>query len=181
MRDKLIEVSECEFEHGIERFAEMMFFGHQDAFAACLREHPDPAEGYMKLLDLAERAMRARAWFSKHVPSRFQPLPLVQYDEMENIFCSGDMHRHCVVYYSYSLRRQGFNYLKHPVFYDYTRALLADPNCPDYLQGNEELLADFPPRMFPTGRLDEGIYWRPPAQDRRMHTLIAAAEARRGL
>jgi hypothetical protein len=112
---------------------------------------------------LAERVQRARRWFARNAPCRYQPLPLVHYDEQEKILCSSDMHRHLVVYYSYSLRRQGFNYLKHPLLGDYARGLLADPDCPDYLKGNAELLADFPPQMLPTGRLDEGIYWRPPA------------------
>jgi hypothetical protein len=166
MTDKLIEVSGCEFERGIERFADRLFSGieGESAFAMCLREHPDPTEGYMKLLDLDARATRACRWFARNVPCRYQPLPLVHYDEQEKILCSSDMHRHCVVYYSYSLRRQGFNYLKHPLFYDYACALLADPDCPNYLQGNTELLAEFPPRMLPMGRLDEDIYWRPPAR-----------------
>ena len=164
--DRIVERSAIEFERGIERFAEMLFTGRvgENAFEACLREHPDPTEGYMQLMNLAERAKRARRWHGKNVPRRFQPLPLIYYDEMEKILCSGDMHRHLVVYYSYSLRRQGFNYLKHPLFFDYARALLADPDCPSHLQGDPELLADFPPQMLPTGRLDAGIYWRPPAR-----------------
>jgi hypothetical protein len=104
MADKLIEAYGHEFERGIERFAEMLFSGRvgENAFAACLREHPDPTEGYMQLMDLAERAVRARRWFARHVSCRFQPLPLVLYDEQENILCSGDMHRHLTVYYSYA-------------------------------------------------------------------------------
>jgi hypothetical protein len=162
---RVTERAAIEVERGIERFAEMLFTGCEgvNPFEACLREHPDPAEGYMQLLDLAERVQRARRWFARNAPCRYQPLPLVHYDEQEKILCSSDMHRHLVVYYSYSLRRQGFNYLKHPLLGDYARGLLADPDCPDYLKGNAELLADFPPRMLPTGRLDEGIYWRPPA------------------
>ena len=90
----------------------------------------------MRLLDLADRAKRARVWFARHVPCRFQPLPLVFYDEQEDALCSGDLHRHLVVYYSYSLRGQGFDYLKHPLFFDYGRGLLADPDCPIDLQDN---------------------------------------------
>ena len=93
----------------------------QSAFQACLREHP---AGYLQLQDLAERAMRACSWFARHAPCRFQPLPLVHYDEMEKIFCSSDFHRHLTVYYSYSLRGQGFDYVKHPGLYEYGRGLV---------------------------------------------------------
>jgi hypothetical protein len=83
---------------------------------------------------------------------------LVFYDEQEDALCSGDLHRHLVVYYSYSLRGQGFNYLKHPLFFDYGRGLLADPDCPIDLQDNRELMSDFPPKVLPGLA---GIYWSP--------------------
>ena len=83
--DRILQRSAIEFEHGIEKFADMLFIGYENpnAFEACLREHPDPAEGYMRLLDLAERAKRARSWFARNVPCRYQKLPLVHYDEQE--------------------------------------------------------------------------------------------------
>lgn len=161
MSDQLTKVAESEFERGIERYAEMLFSGcvgeNQNAFQACLREHPD---GYVQLLDLAERAMRACGWFARHCACRYQPLPLVFYDEQEHILCGGDLHRHLVVYYSYSLRGQGFDYIKHPGFYEYGRGLLADPDCPSELQGDKELMRDFPPKVLPGLK---GIHWSPPA------------------
>jgi len=96
---------------------------------------------------------------------RFQPLPLVHYDEIEKIFCSSDFHRHLTAYYSYSLRGQGFDYIKHPGLYEYGRGLLADPDCPIDLKGDKELMEDFPPRRLPG--LD-GIYWSPPEPKGRM-------------
>jgi hypothetical protein len=158
MSDQLTKVAESAFERGIERFADRLFTYSEgeSAFEACLREHP---AGYMQLLDLAERAMRARNWFARHCACRFQPLPLVHYDEQEHILCSGDLHRHLVVYYSYSLRGQGFDYIKHPGFYEYGRGLLCDPACPGDLQNNRELMLDFPPKMLPG---IAGIYWNPP-------------------
>ena len=98
MNDRLLERCAVEFERGIERYAEMLFANCDgvNAFAACLREHP---AGYMRLLDLAERAKRAVFWFARHAPCRYQPLPLVHYDEQENILCSGDLHRHLTVYF----------------------------------------------------------------------------------
>jgi hypothetical protein len=160
-RDKLLELCEREFQHGVEYYADMLFTGRvgQNAFTACLREHPDPTECYMQLLDLVARALRARAWFARHVPCRLQPLPLVHYDEQEKIFCSGDFPRHLVAYYSCSLQRLNFNYLKHPLFYDYARGVMAHPDGPSYLQDDPELLAEFPPKPLPG--LVDGIHWQP--------------------
>ena len=151
-------VFESAFERGIERYANLLFCeGPEKAVAACLREHPDPTEAYMRLLDLDTRAKRARIWHSKHTPCWCQPLP-IRDDEQENILCSGYFHRHLVAYYSYSLRAQGFNYLKHPSFVRYSSGLLADPDCPTDLQDNAELMLDFPPQRLP-GLV--GIYWSP--------------------
>jgi hypothetical protein len=72
MSEKLFE---SEFERGIERYAEMMFHGcvGANAFEACLREHPDPTEAYMRLLDLDTRAKRARIWFADMCPAGSSP------------------------------------------------------------------------------------------------------------
>jgi hypothetical protein len=173
MDKRLLETCEHKFEHGIERFAEMLFSGcvGQDAFTECLREQPDC---YLQLLDLAERALRARRWFAKHAPCWCQPLPLVHYDEQEDILCSGDMPRHLVVYYSYSLRGLNFDYLKHPLFYDYARGVMAHPDCPNYLQGNPQLLAEFPPKPLPG--LVDGIHWRPPNASRGVRSQTRFAD-----
>ena len=156
------KVFESAFERGIERFANLLFCeGEKKAVAACLREHPDPTEGYMRLQDLANRAERARIWFSQHgAPCWCQPLP-ISYDEQENILCSSYMLRHMLIYYTRSLRRLGFDFLKHPLFYDYARGVMAHPDGPEYLLTDAECLAQFPPRMLPTGCLDEGVYWSP--------------------
>jgi hypothetical protein len=159
MSDKMLERSAIEFERGIERFAEMLFHGCEgvNAFEACAREQP---ESYVQLLDLAERAMRAVSWFARHAQCRFQPLPLVHYDEVEK-YCAAATFTGISVNFSYSLRGQGFNYIRHPGFYEYGRGLLADPDCPIDLRNDRELLADFPPKVLPGL---SGIYWRPSAR-----------------
>src|SRR4051812_4902217 len=124
MTDRLTKTCELGFGH----YAELLFRGGENAFAACLREQPDPIELYFRLLDLDNKAKRARAWFASREPCRFQPLPLVYYDEQENIMCSGDLARHLTVYYSQSLRRRDFDYLNHPLFYDFARGVMADRN-----------------------------------------------------
>lgn len=147
------QLFESEFERGIERYANMLLAnrGRKSAFEVCLHEHP---EGYMQLLDLAERGRRAVAWFARHAPCRYQPLPISD-DEQEHALC-GDVHRLLTVFFSCSLRRQGFDYVLHPGFYQYSTGLLADPYCP--VPVNPELLRDFPPRRLMG--LD-GIYWSP--------------------
>jgi hypothetical protein len=157
--DELLEHCEREVENSIKRYADMLFGQEQNALLACLRDHPDPIGGCMQLLALATRAVQARAWFGRHAPCWCQPLPLLSHDEQENILCGGDIPRHLVVYYAYSLQRRGFDYLGHPLFYDYARGVLASKDCPNYMQHDEELLAEFPPKRLPG--LVDGIYWRP--------------------
>ena len=135
----------------------MLFTGSQNAFVACLREQPDC---FMQLMDLASRALRARAWFARHVPCRYQPLPLVHYDEQEKIMCSGDFHRHLTVHYAHSLQRQNFDYLRHPSFYDYGLGVMAHPDGrASYLWDDKDLLLEFPPKPLPG--LYDGVHWRP--------------------
>jgi hypothetical protein len=43
------------------------------------------------------------------------------------------------------LQRQGFNYLEHPLFYNYARGVMAHPDGPSYLQDDPQMLAEFPP------------------------------------
>jgi hypothetical protein len=157
MSDPLTQTCEREFQ----RYVERLFSGvvGESAFAMCSREQPNPGAYHMRLVDLACRAVRARAWFAKQGPSWCQPLPLVYYDEQEKILCSGDFARHLVVYYTNSLRGLNFDYLTHPLLFDYARGVLAHPQCPDHLRDEEELLAEFPPKPLPG--LD-GVDWRPP-------------------
>jgi hypothetical protein len=175
MDDRLKEACERQFEH----YVEMLFTSRgraEKAFTACLREHPEPAGCYMRLHDLACRAERAVAWFARHGPCEFQPLPLFD-DEQEKIICGGDLSRHLVVYYTNSLRQLEFDYLTHPLFFDYARGVMAHPDGPDHLLHMPEVLLDFPPKELPG--LVDGFNWLPPD---RMGTAAAArlmAKARR--
>ena len=64
-----------------------------------------------------------------------------------------------MVYYTYSLRRLGYDYLKHPSFFDYACGVMAHPDGPDYLLSDTECLAEFPAKVLPG--LVDGIHWRP--------------------
>jgi hypothetical protein len=161
-----------EFERSVEHYAEILFQGRhhaQRAFATCVAEHPDPVPYILALMDLVRRAERARAWFAKHGPCWCQPLPLYWYDEQETIICSGDFSRHLVVYYAGSLQHLKFDYLTHPLFYDYARGVMAHPDCPIDLRADEDTLTNFPPKEL--AGLGDELIWSP---GRGRRTLAAA-------
>ena len=59
MSDQLTKVAESAFERGIERYAEMLFSERRRTKCLCKRACASTPRGYLQLLDLAERAMRA--------------------------------------------------------------------------------------------------------------------------
>jgi hypothetical protein len=161
MIDRLRAACEAQFERSVEQYAETLFQGRDHAdrvFTACVAEHHDPVPYLLALMDMVQRAERARAWFAKHGPSEYQPLPLYWYDEQETIICSGDFSRHLVVYYAGSLQRSKFDYLKHPLFFDYARGVMAERDCPIDLARDKDALAEFPPKPLPGLH---GLIWSP--------------------
>ena len=152
-----------------QRFIDGLFINRPPkcGFADGLRELPvdDAAE----IMERAAAAMRARAWHAKQVPCRYQPLPLVFYDEPAAILRSRDLPMHIVTYYSHSLQQRQFKYLDHPDFFTYASGLLAAPNGPDYLQDDRKLQREFPPRWLPG--LDS-IVWHPPSAPVRLDHLM---------
>jgi hypothetical protein len=121
-------------------------------------ERSFPIDDIPKLKRLVRAALRARAWFKRQGPDWAQPLPLSE-DEHENILCSGFFRRHLVTYYSYSLQARDFDYLGHPLFFDYCRGAMAAHLGEAGLWDDRELLAEFPPKALPG--LDEQGRWRP--------------------
>ena len=160
MSDQLTKVAESEFERGIERYAEMLFSDcvGESAFEACLREHP---EGYLQLQDLAERAMRACSWFARHVRAVTNPcrwsFMTSKNTSCAAATCTGTSRSITAI----RCGGQGFDYVKHPGFYEYCRGLLADPDCPSELRGDKELMRDFPPRPLPGLKGISGAPLRP--------------------
>ena len=161
MSGQLTKVAESEFERGIERYAEMLFSGcvgeNQNAFQACLREHPD---GYVQLLDLANGRCGRAVGSPDIVRAVTNPCRWSFMTSKSTSCAVATFTGTWSVYYSYSLRGQGFDYIKHPGFYEFGRGLLADPDCPSELQGDKELMRDFPPKVLPGLN---GIHWSPPA------------------
>src|SRR5262245_24923737 len=160
MANRLQKLTGDEFESGVKRLSDLLFSGcvGVDAFAEC-QKYSDPDECYMRLLDTLNRARHARLWFAEYGPRWGQPLPIFYYDEQEKIMCGSNFPQHLVCYYSQSLQKLNFNFLKHPPFFDYARGVMAHPDCPSYLQDDPGLLRQFPPRPLPG--LD-GTDWRPP-------------------
>ena len=149
------QVFESEFERGIERYANMLFANARAQECLCRRVCTSIPKATCSCWTWPNAARRAVAWFARHAPCRYQPLPISD-DEQEHVSVRGDVHRLLTVFFSCSLRRQGFDYVLHPGFYQYSTGLLADPYCP--VPVNPELLRDFPPRRLMG--LD-GIYWSP--------------------
>ena len=86
-------------------------------------------------------------------------LPLSE-DEHETIMCSGYFHRHLLSFYSYSLQGRDFDYLGHPLFFDYARGVMASSHVGERgLHIDAELVAEFPAKELPG--LDELGRWRP--------------------
>jgi len=111
-----------------------------------------------KLMRLNRAGLYARAWFSRHGPAWAQPLPLSDLERI-SFFCSNVLPLHLVAFYSYSLQGRDYDFRDHPLLYDYSRGVLASPHTEQYLRGDLDLLAEFPPKELP--ELDEQGRWRP--------------------
>src|SRR5262245_48663642 len=111
-----------------------------------------------RLLRLNRAGERARALFSRHGPAWAQPLPLSE-SERIGFFLSDNLLLHLVALYSNSLQGRDYDYLGHLLFFDYARAVMADPRTPEYLREDPALRAEFPAK--PIAGLDERGRWRP--------------------
>jgi len=117
-----------------------------------------PVGEIQKLARLNRAGLFARAWFSRHGPAWAQPLPL---NDLERIrfFLSDCLPLHLVGFYSYSLQGRDHDFRDHPLLYEHSRGVMACPYTQDYLRGDLDLLAEFPPKELPG--LDERWRWRP--------------------
>jgi len=166
MCDRLAEICAREFEAKVDRLAAAHKRGHILVATPFFHERPVRIDDVPTLKHLVRNALRARAWFSRQGPGWAQPLPLSE-DEHENILCSGFFHRHLVSFYSYSLQGRDFDYLGHPLLYDYCRGAMAAQFGEAGVWEDRQLLAEFPPKPLPG--LDEQGRWRPlPNRDSRL-------------
>src|SRR5215469_10959296 len=94
------------------------------------------------LVRLNRTGLHARAWHGKYGPAYMQPLPLSDH-EIIAVFCTNEPLPILVGDYSLSLKARDYDYLGHPLFFDYCRGRMADPRTPEYLR-SEEMLREFP-------------------------------------
>jgi len=109
------------------------------------------------LVRLNRAGLHARAWHGRYGGADAQPLPLSE-SEIMAAFLTDDPLPILVGDYSLSLRARDYDYLGHPLFFDYCRGRMADPRTADYLR-TEEMLRRFPEK--PLLGLDRGGWWRP--------------------
>jgi hypothetical protein len=119
---------------------------------------PFPIDALRKLKRLVDNAHRARVWHSRYGPAWAQPLPLSEPEQISLLYGS-DRPLYLLSYYSSSLEGRDYNYLEHPQFFDYGRAVMADPRTPEHLREDPDLQIHFPPK--PLAGLDEHQRWRP--------------------
>jgi hypothetical protein len=148
-----------QFESALEGYVWTLFENTPTAaIEKCLREQPNPVPYIAKLMEWVGAAEAAREWFERHGPAHLQPLPFCV---EENLLCSGDCDRHVLMHYGISLRYSKFNYLEHPLFFDYARGVAAMPD--EFVKysglGADELLAEYPPKPLPG--LGRDLRWRP--------------------
>src|SRR5262245_53021374 len=109
-----------------------------------------------KLKLLVRNALRARALYARHGPPHLQPLPLSQAEYIV-VFGGDSSPLYVVGMYSRSLQGRDYDFLGHPQFFDYARAVMADPRF-ECLR-DPELQREFPEK--PLVGLDGRGRWRP--------------------
>jgi len=109
------------------------------------------------LIRLNRAGLRARAWHGRYGGADAQPLPLSE-SEIMAVFLTNDPLPILVGDYSLSLRARDYDFLGHPLFFDYCRGRMADPRTPEFLR-TEETLRKFPEKAL-LG-LDKSGWWRP--------------------
>jgi hypothetical protein len=157
MCDDLVQICTAEFERRVDELVAAHNRGCIVVESPIFRG-PVLISEIPKLKLLVHNALRARAWFLRQGPALGQPLPLSELERIK-FFCSENNALHLVAQYAISLQARDFNYLSHPLFFDYARGVLASPRTKDYLREDWALLAEFPPKEL--AGLDEHCRWRP--------------------
>jgi hypothetical protein len=110
-----------------------------------------------------EMAQRAREWFARTKPADAPPLPL-GYDEREALKHGGIDH--IVALHARSLAGLGYDWEKHPSFYDYACGAMALGCLPSFVKNDPELKRRFPPRPL-EGLSEAALCWYPPSPRKR--------------
>ena len=129
MCDRLAEHCAREFERHVDELLSIHKRGRILVASPFFRERSVPVDDIPKLKLLVRNALRARAWFARHGPAWSPLLPLSAAERIA-MFLSDDGALHLIVLYSLSLHARDYDFLRHPLFFDYARGLMADPHAP---------------------------------------------------
>lgn len=105
-----------------------------------------------------QMAQRARRWFAKNGPADAPPLPLC-YGEREALKHGGQDH--IIALFARSLAVQGYDWRKHPTFYDYACGIMASKNIVYGVKNDDELKKRYPPRPL-QGLKECDLCWEHP-------------------
>jgi len=108
-------------------------------------------------------ACAAKKWFCEAaiIPPWARAIPLpVSIADCQKLEQDENPRPNLVGLFGSSLMMLHYDYLLHPPPVDYISGLMADPNTPDHLRTDPELLREFPPR--PLEGLDNCLKWSSP-------------------
>jgi hypothetical protein len=110
-----------------------------------------------------KQAQRAREWFAVNGPADASPLPL-RYHEREALKHGGQDQ--IIALFARSLAGQGYDWRKHPSFYDYACGVMASKSIIPDVKNDEELKRRYPPRQL-KGLNEADLCWRPRSKVKR--------------
>ena len=106
---------------------------------------------------IAEKALRARAWFRTHGPAGIE-LPLSR-DERDKLKRFDRPVGYIVSMFGYSIYARDFEVEGHPLFAEYAAGALTLDHLPPEVPENPTVLRLYPPR--PLAGLDRFLIWHP--------------------
>src|SRR5262249_36432835 len=125
MHDHLAECCAREFESHVDELVRRQQHG-QILVTSPIFTGSFSINNVPKLKFLVRNALRARAWHGWQGPPWAQPLPLSE-AEYVAFFIGDNSLLYLVGMYSRSLQGRDYDFLGHPLFFDYARAIMADP------------------------------------------------------
>jgi len=157
MWDELAECCAREFEQHVDALVNHHKHGHI-LVVSPIFTGSFSIDNVPKLKRLVHNALRARAWFARQGPPWAQPLPLSE-AEYVAFFLSDSAPLYLVGMYSRSLQARDYDFLGHPLLFDYARGVMANPRIRACLRNDPEMQREFPER--PLVGLDDRGRWRP--------------------
>ena len=145
MYDSLCDRCERAFEDYVEGLSDLKpdELGMITARTPWTSAHCIFQPGIPALIDQIHAALEAQVWFARHGPCWAQPLPLAM-KEISSMLRGGGPHFH-LASYAFSLHALDYDYMVHPMLYEFCRGVMASPAAPDRVRDDPELRQDYPP------------------------------------